>query len=77
MNMNILTQRMISAYNSKRLSRIASDVFKDDQNIKVLDIFNRTEIIFDMFGRVPAGVHPGSGGGAGWVLNSIERFGEK
>ena len=61
----------ISGYNSKRLDKIARTVFNDDSKVKVLDLYDKTEFIYDQFGRSTRGIHPGSDNGAPWVLNGI------
>lgn len=61
----------ISAYNSKRMDRISRAVFNDHTKVKMLDLYDRTELIYEMFAKTTHGIHPGSAGGAPWVLNEI------
>ena len=63
----------ISAWNAKRMDRIGQVLFENDENVDLVSLFDRTEVIYDMFGRTAAAIHPGMGGGQNWVLNDIER----
>ena len=61
----------ISGYNSKRLEKIAKTVFDDSSKVEIIDLYDRTEILFDEFARTARGIHPGLDGGSQWVLNGI------
>ena len=61
----------VSAYNAKRLDKIASTVFDDDEKVRMVNLYDRTELIYDQFARSMKGIHPGSDGSTKWVLNEV------
>ena len=64
----------ISAYNARRLEVIIDRIFGESELFDVVKLYEKTEVVFDVFQRSAKGIHPGSDGGAKWVLNEIVRW---
>ena len=65
---------VISSWNSLVLERVQEVIFGDEEVAMFLPLFDKTSFIFDSFGNNHAGIHPGQGGGNGYVMREIMRL---
>ena len=62
---------LVSAYNAKRMDRIAQSVFNDSRFVEIVPLYDMSEVIFEAFGHQEMGFHPGQRGSAYWIQHGI------
>ena len=60
---------VISAWKGKRREIINNELFGLSDLFEIVNIYKKTEYIFDQFARTTGGIHSGSDGSSKWVLN--------